>query len=73
MRATDLPRATRRAVAIAVVGSCALLAGCSGDDDDRPGGTSPDTIEADETLDQAPGASNDVSDGSGEGGNRSDD
>ncbi len=73
MRATDFTRATRRVLAITLVGSCALLAGCSGDDGDQPGGTSLATLDADETLDQAPGVSNDVSDGSGEGGNRSDD
>lgn len=64
------PRTARRAAALmAAVGSL-LVAGCG--DDAEPSGTTPDTLADEEVIDQAPGVSNDVSNGSGEGGNPGD-
>lgn len=62
-------RRTARALAVLGVAAGAALAGCT--DDDTPDEAPLETID-ERDAGQAPGISADLSDGSGEGGNRSD-
>ena len=67
-------------MATLTVAACAFVVGCSDDSNDGnndvPGNTTLGTVDDPEIIDEAPGGSspiNDVTDGSGEGGNRSND
>lgn len=73
-RRHPLVRPTQRGRRWFAAGALAVtftVAACS-DDDTPSDSTVPPTLADEEVVDQPPGAPNDVSDGSGEGGDRSD-
>lgn len=63
-------RPVRWAAVVTLAASSLVVAGCS--DDDDPNDSVPGTLATEDVIDQAPGVSNDVSNGSGEGGNPGD-